>query len=638
MSKIIPLRSPVPAPEQGGLDAYDLHTRIETDSIAYLAAVWSRGLTVEELQADGKSPARAHSIKRAAHVLFGPTKYKKLQRLIREKATDKHLSVDQLCVIIDQLRLLHNNTNPSQHHVHKVLYEILQVATGWVTDMKKQTTQVIREHNQAIQDEKDAAHRAAVQARKAAEAEQARVDAENQRLTDEHERKERQRLAELERQQTSHNGEANTTEDNTDIGEGAEHSGGELNDQDHSDLNTPIPPPRLKEAPELPVVPEPFQPPQGRVWVNNDTDAAGERSMTVTGPEAQMNELGVRLERAAKQIRQQRPELSLAEARFIALTEPTPAKGQARHQAQDNLASPLGPASQDASTDDKVSAVNGEAGKDLQEVHGRYTPVRKPQTSDSCPKCSGQHMYQPVIVYGSNVYQEFKAGDPSEETLNSWFGSTDGTIRSGKELAKLRMGPDRTFIHLDWENKSAQVFITRPHQAHDDSHAALEKTLTQIRAPLDLGTLSRAPNAVIRTIVDALYLQCVWPGCSKPGMFADYHHIVAAKHEGPTSVWNLTKLCPHHNGRNDDDRHRKLNGYVFVDEYGTVMFQPPNDAPPVILADPITQYGALAVSRSRKLSSLQEALDVPVPVHRISDEQVTESSDSSESPPENTSG
>lgn len=127
----------------------------------------------------------------------------------------------------------------------------------------------------------------------------------------------------------------------------------------------------------------------------------------------------------------------------------------------------------------------------------------------------------------------------------------------------------------------------------------------------------------MRKIVDALYLQFVWPGCSKPGYLADYHHIEAAKNGGPTSVWNLTKLCPHHNGRNDDDRQRQLNGYVFVDN-GAVRFRPPNDSPPITSAGPIHQLGALAISQSRKLPSLEEALDVPVPEKCITSDHDTQ--------------
>lgn len=162
--------------------------------------------------------------------------------------------------------------------------------------------------------------------------------------------------------------------------------------------------------------------------------------------------------------------------------------------------------------------------------------------------------------------------------------------------------------------------------AKDDSDASVEATLTQVQGSLDLGDKARAPNALIRKIVDAMYLQCVWPGCSKPGILTQYHHVVAAKDGDPTSVWNLTKLCSYHNGRNDDDRSKPVNGYVFVDEDGAVKYQPPDGSAPIIATDPLSKLGALELSRANpeQVLSLEEVLDVPVPTSCHQNLQSTE--------------
>jgi len=41
---------------------------------------------------------------------------------------------------------------------------------------------------------------------------------------------------------------------------------------------------------------------------------------------------------------------------------------------------------------------------------------------------------------------------------------------------------------------------------------------------------------------------CVFPGCTTPARDCDAHHIIPWWAGGPTSLWNLVVLCPHHHG------------------------------------------------------------------------------------------
>jgi hypothetical protein len=40
------------------------------------------------------------------------------------------------------------------------------------------------------------------------------------------------------------------------------------------------------------------------------------------------------------------------------------------------------------------------------------------------------------------------------------------------------------------------------------------------------------------------------------------HHVVAFKNGGLTNMDNIVPLCKYHNGKNDDDWWRRLNGHV----------------------------------------------------------------------------
>ncbi|MGZ7497316.1 HNH endonuclease signature motif containing protein [Corynebacterium sp. ZY180755] len=55
---------------------------------------------------------------------------------------------------------------------------------------------------------------------------------------------------------------------------------------------------------------------------------------------------------------------------------------------------------------------------------------------------------------------------------------------------------------------------------------------------------------------------CVAPGCSVPFDECQMHHVIAFKNGGLTNMDNIVPLCKYHNGKNDDDWWRRLNGHV----------------------------------------------------------------------------
>lgn len=57
-------------------------------------------------------------------------------------------------------------------------------------------------------------------------------------------------------------------------------------------------------------------------------------------------------------------------------------------------------------------------------------------------------------------------------------------------------------------------------------------------------------------------ITCGWPGCHNLIKDGQVHHMHAYKHGGRTSQENLTGLCKHHNGRNDDDLDKPRNGHM----------------------------------------------------------------------------
>lgn len=62
--------------------------------------------------------------------------------------------------------------------------------------------------------------------------------------------------------------------------------------------------------------------------------------------------------------------------------------------------------------------------------------------------------------------------------------------------------------------------------------------------------------AIMETLV------CAWPGCEIAATKCQAHHLHAHKHGGKTTGANLTMLCKHHNGTNDDNPGQDVNGRI----------------------------------------------------------------------------
>jgi hypothetical protein len=65
---------------------------------------------------------------------------------------------------------------------------------------------------------------------------------------------------------------------------------------------------------------------------------------------------------------------------------------------------------------------------------------------------------------------------------------------------------------------------------------------------LDVGRLQRLVTPAIRAALELRDGGCVFPGCDKPPQACQAHHIIPWWAGGPTALWNLVLLCPHHHG------------------------------------------------------------------------------------------
>jgi uncharacterized protein DUF222/HNH endonuclease len=64
--------------------------------------------------------------------------------------------------------------------------------------------------------------------------------------------------------------------------------------------------------------------------------------------------------------------------------------------------------------------------------------------------------------------------------------------------------------------------------------------------PIDVGRRTRVISPAMRALITERDQHCRWPGCERPGRWAQCHHVVHWADRGPTDQWNLLLLCNEH--------------------------------------------------------------------------------------------
>ena len=63
---------------------------------------------------------------------------------------------------------------------------------------------------------------------------------------------------------------------------------------------------------------------------------------------------------------------------------------------------------------------------------------------------------------------------------------------------------------------------------------------------LDIGRTSRTFNTAIQRAITLRDQGCVFPGCTMPAKWSEFHHIKFWKNGGPTTYDNCAQLCRRH--------------------------------------------------------------------------------------------
>lgn len=178
--------------------------------------------------------------------------------------------------------------------------------------------------------------------------------------------------------------------------------------------------------------------------------------------------------------------------------------------------------------------------------------------------------YQPAVLLSM---ADYTAVDP----VNRLFATTDGSILTPEQFARTKL---------------AEIGYTVVYDADAQ--------------PVDLFRIERVANAKQRIILATDQLLCAHPGCQRPALTCQAHHLKPWKDGGETNLSNLTALCGTHNRENDDDNVGKnllgRNGHAVRDKHsGVVGWQPPDPTkPPRYNMSPLVHFSGRAWANDQR--------------------------------------
>lgn len=185
--------------------------------------------------------------------------------------------------------------------------------------------------------------------------------------------------------------------------------------------------------------------------------------------------------------------------------------------------------------------------------------------SGSLPLIEGEAFVRLIDAHAASLKRAIDALDPRLER------TTPGQRRADALMAMIRLhqqqavapshGGDRprVVVTIDYDRLLARCLEAKLVSSDEQVSAGdlrrlacdadiLPMVLSGGSLPLDVGRTQRLVTGPIRAALEIRDGGCVFPGCDKPPQACEAHHVVPWWAGGPTALWNLVLLCPHHHG------------------------------------------------------------------------------------------
>jgi hypothetical protein len=182
----------------------------------------------------------------------------------------------------------------------------------------------------------------------------------------------------------------------------------------------------------------------------------------------------------------------------------------------------------------------------------------------SLPRLEGERFMALIDSHSEALRRTaVEARDPLAQPLTPQQRRADALmalLRAAESGREAGGGPGaRVLVKLDYDKLRAQaVGAGRIGEGEDLSAGELRRLCCDAGLiPLVLGTRSEVldvgkESRLVTPAIRAALIQrdggCVFPGCDVPAARCEAHHLLPWWAGGPTALWNLVLLCPHHHG------------------------------------------------------------------------------------------
>ena len=183
--------------------------------------------------------------------------------------------------------------------------------------------------------------------------------------------------------------------------------------------------------------------------------------------------------------------------------------------------------------------------------------------SGALPTVDAEALIQLVGSHAAQQKRALEAIDPLQPMPTRSQRQADGLMAIVHHHAQQALAPShggdrpRVVVMLDYDKLKESCVDARLLSAGESISASalhqlacdadlLPAVLNGPSQPLDVGRAQRLVTGPIRAALELRDRGCAFPGCNKPPSACQAHHMIPWWAGGPTALWNLVLLCPHH--------------------------------------------------------------------------------------------
>ncbi|WP_244977446.1 HNH endonuclease signature motif containing protein [Corynebacterium lizhenjunii] len=176
---------------------------------------------------------------------------------------------------------------------------------------------------------------------------------------------------------------------------------------------------------------------------------------------------------------------------------------------------------------------------------------------------AGRLNYIPMITLQLDTFAKLLAVNDCNHTSTDSAGAnpTDNTHTSASASSANEGNANTSGANAGGVGSAGDIIVRANNGARMPGKELAERILlkhgfvailSRVHGPVDVYRMERFATDKQRLLLAAESPECAWLDCHVPFDKCQVHHITSWADGGETNIKNLTVLCPHHNGANED--------------------------------------------------------------------------------------